>query len=220
MKRSAEKLVNRRRCRNRVGRPQVGHGVSGRRRLEVEGLALSIRQHEFGPQAETLVSEFQTDQAPQGRYTRQRSASLSILCVHQVQAEIEPEVRTEADAKPRLRSGEPAVSLDEVDDGQAALFLAGCEGEDEVAEVVVEEIDFAVDSSRLLTQGQIESVASLGLQTGIAHLEDQCAHVRTQVVEFLECRDPERVGKVGDEGPARPQVRVQPAAAEAPVKRR
>ena len=95
-----------------------------------------------------------------------------------------------------------------VDDGQAALFLARSEGEDEVAEVVVEEIDFAFDSPRSLTQGQIESVAALGLETGIAHLEDQCAHVGAQVVEFLECRDSVGVGKVGDEGPAPPQVRV------------
>ena len=101
--------------------------------------------------------------------------------VDEIYPEIEPHGLIQADAEPGFCSGEAAVALHEVDYRQPAPLLARCERENEVAEIVVEEVDLAIDSFGLLPQGQVDAIAALGAEAGIAHLEDQRADVRRRL---------------------------------------
>ena len=74
----------------------------------------------------------------------------------------------QADAELCFGSGEPAVALHEVDHRQPVLLLARCERENEVAEIVVEEVELAIDSSGLLPQGKVDAIAALRAEAGIA----------------------------------------------------
>src|SRR5687768_3661698 len=90
--------------------------------------------------------------------------------------------------KLRLAADEAAVLLQIVGFDQAVFYIARGREVDEIVDLVVEEIQFTVNSGTLMPQRDVEAIIALIREVRVADLKRQIAGMGPMVVQLLDRR--------------------------------